>query len=58
MNNDIRSFVEKCDKCQRASPKFMKSAVQLHPIPVKSQVWHQVSQSIWCIDYNYKLIMN
>ena len=43
MNDEIRQFVQKCDKCQRMNPKFVKSNAKLHPIPVQAKVWHQVS---------------
>ena len=38
-NDDI---IEHCDKCQ-VNAKFTKSDTKLHPIPVPSKVWHQVS---------------
>ena len=43
MNGDIRDFVQRCDKCQRANPTFTKSNAKLHPIAVQSQVWHKVT---------------
>ena len=43
MNEEIRQFVQNCDKCQRMNAKFVKSNAKLHPIPVSAKVWHQVS---------------
>ena len=43
MNVEIREFVQSCDKCQKMNPKFNKVAATLRPVPVKAEVWHQVS---------------
>lgn len=43
MFKDIMSFVETCDKCQKTNPKLKKTVPSLHPIPVPSQAWKQVS---------------
>ena len=44
MGDDIRSFVRICDTCQRSNDaKFVKTDASLHPIPIKSRVWDQVS---------------
>ena len=42
MTEDIRLYVQQCDKCQRMNAKFTKSNAKLHPISVEPQVWHQV----------------
>ncbi|KAL5503515.1 hypothetical protein EMCRGX_G010476 [Ephydatia muelleri] len=43
MGDDIRSFVQICDTCQRSNDaKFVKTDASLHPIPIKSRVWDQV----------------
>ena len=39
MNEEIRQFVQNCDKCQRMNAKFVKSNAKLHPIPVSAKVW-------------------
>ena len=43
-DDDIRSFVRICDTCQSSNDaKFVKTDASLHPIPLKSRVWDQVS---------------
>ena len=43
-DDDIRSFVRICDTCQRSNDaRFVKTDASLHPIPIKSRVWDQVS---------------
>ena len=51
MNEEIRQFVQNCDKCQRMNTKFVKSNAKLHPIPVSAKVWHQVSCYFDCCMY-------
>ena len=43
MTDDIREYVQQCDKCQRMNAKFNKSNAKLHSVAVKPQVWHRVS---------------
>ena len=44
MGDDIRTFVKMCDICQRTNDaKFVRTDASLHPIPIKSRVWYQVS---------------
>ena len=38
----MRSYVSSCDRCQHTNPKLFKQPAQLHPIPVKAEVWHRV----------------
>eukprot|EP00731_Ephydatia_muelleri_P034765 Em0075g18a len=42
INEDIRIFVQHCEKCQRTNAKFSKSNAKLHPIVPMPNVWHQV----------------
>ena len=43
MNDDIKEYVKRCDKCQRVNAKIAKSGATFHPVPVSPNVWHQVS---------------
>ena len=56
MTDDIRLYVQQCDKCQRMNAKFIKSTAKLHPIAVEPRVWHQVSPTI-LLQYRCKYIM-
>ena len=49
MNEEIRQFVQNCDKCQRMNAKFVKSNAKLHLIPVPAKVWHQVSSLLFLL---------
>eukprot|EP00731_Ephydatia_muelleri_P007038 Em0003g1286a len=40
--NDIKEHVRTCDTCQRTNRKLRKASAELHPIPVRSEVWYQV----------------
>ena len=42
INEDIRIFVQHCEKCQRTNAKFSKSNAKLHPIVPMPNAWHQV----------------
>ena len=42
MTMEIKEYVRKCDVCQRVNDVFQKPSTELHPIPVKPEVWHQV----------------
>eukprot|EP00731_Ephydatia_muelleri_P032631 Em0024g175a len=42
MTNDIKEHIRTCDTCQRTNKKLSKASAELHPIPVRSEVWHQV----------------
>eukprot|EP00731_Ephydatia_muelleri_P031393 Em0022g907a len=42
MTNDIKEHIRTCDVCQRTNKKLSKASAELHPIPVRSEVWHQV----------------
>lgn len=47
--NDVEHYIRTCEACQRTNDvKFVKEAVPLHPIPVKSKVWNQASP-ICCV---------
>ena len=46
INEDIRIFVQHCDKCQRTNAKFSKSNAKLHPIVPIPNVWHQVGDFV------------
>ena len=48
MTEDIRSYVQTCQKCQRMNPKFQKSQSSLHPVQVQPKVWSQVSEGSTC----------
>ena len=43
MNAEIRAYIQVCDKCQGVNAKFTKANAKLHPIPVESKMWHQVT---------------
>ena len=49
MNEEIRQFVQNCDKCQRTNAKFVKSNTKLHPIPVSAKVWHSSELLFWLL---------
>ena len=51
---DIAEFVQKCEECQRMNANFIKSNAKLHPIPVKANVWHQVSSA--CISLSMSIV--
>ena len=38
--------VSSCDKCQWHNYKLKKASGELHPIPVKSKLWHQVGMDL------------
>ena len=42
MTNDIKEHVKMCDTCQRTNRKLRKASEEIHPIPVRSDVWYQV----------------
>ena len=43
MSNDIKNYIKLCDVCQRMNDvKFVKAKCELHPIPVKAEVWNMV----------------
>ena len=46
INEDIRIFVQHCDKCQRTNAKFSKSNAKLHPIVPMPNVWHLVGDFV------------
>ena len=44
---DVDDFVKTCVVCQSTNgAKFMKTAAPLHPIPIQTSVWHQVSSIV------------
>ncbi|HVX01002.1 MAG TPA: RNase H-like domain-containing protein, partial [Candidatus Babeliaceae bacterium] len=43
MKIEIAQYVAKCDTCQRVKAMHMKSAGQLHPLPVPSWKWDDIS---------------
>lgn len=46
MTSDVKKFIETCDICQRVNDKFTKPSVELHPIPVESEIWQQVCLAV------------
>ena len=42
MTKHIKEYVNTCEQCQKANPKMIKETAVLHPIPVKTEVWHQI----------------
>ena len=45
-------YVKNCETCQRINDaKFQKNSAPLHPIPVKSKVWNQVSLHVIIMYY-------
>eukprot|EP00731_Ephydatia_muelleri_P003894 Em0002g70a len=42
MVNDVKEYCKTCEKCQTANRKFDKFSAELHPIPVKDEVWHTI----------------
>ncbi len=52
MTGDIKRFVETCDVCQKVNDKFSKPPTKLRPIPIESEIWHQV----WSHVKNYMLL--
>ncbi|KAL5477394.1 hypothetical protein EMCRGX_G024189 [Ephydatia muelleri] len=42
MVNDVKEYCKTCEKCQKANRKFDKFSAELHPIPVKDEVWHTI----------------
>lgn len=52
MTGDIKRFVETCDVCQKVNDKFSKPPTKLRPIPIESEIWHQV----WSQVKNYMLL--
>jgi hypothetical protein len=43
MAKDVRSFTQSCVKCQYNKPRTQKLPGLLHPLPIPSQRWEQVS---------------
>ena len=35
-----------CDRCQRARPRFVKAAPEMHPLPVEATPWQQIDIDI------------
>eukprot|EP00731_Ephydatia_muelleri_P009172 Em0004g1510a len=46
MTNDVKEHVRTCDTCQRTNKRLIKASAELHPIPVRAQVWYQVGIDI------------
>jgi len=45
---DVQQHVQQCETCQTTNDaKFQKATAPLHPIPVKSKVWNQVTDAIF-----------
>ena len=42
MTKHIKEYVNTCEQCQKANPKMIKETAVLHPIPIKTEVWHQI----------------
>jgi len=38
--------VSSCDKCQKNNYKLKKASGELHPIPIKTTLWHQVGMDL------------
>ena len=47
INDDIRIFLQHCDKGHTTNAKFSKSNAKLHPIVPMPNVWHQVGDFMW-----------
>ena len=46
MWKDVEEYVRTCPTCQMTNDaKFQKAPAPLHPIAVKSKVWHQVNDN-------------
>jgi hypothetical protein len=43
MKIEIAGYVAKCDTCQRVKAVHMKTAGQLHPLPIPSWKWEEIS---------------
>ena len=42
--NDVKEYIRTCTVCQTTNDaKFAKQSASLHPIPVKPEVWRQVT---------------
>ena len=47
ISNDIKNYIKLYDICQRTNDaKFVKAGCELHPIPVKAEVWNMVKYFI------------
>eukprot|EP00731_Ephydatia_muelleri_P005086 Em0002g1262a len=42
MTKHIKEYVNTFEQCQKANPKMIKETAVLHPISVKTEVWHQI----------------
>ncbi len=43
MRNDIKKYIKGCDTCQRSKVQHGKKATPLHPLPVPSAPWEEIS---------------
>lgn len=43
MRNDIKKYIKGCDTCQRSKVQHGKKAAPLHPLPVPSAPWEEIS---------------
>ena len=56
MWKDVEEYIRMCPTCQMTNDvKFQKAPAPLHPIAVRSKVWHQASHMIIYTDHNYKM---
>lgn len=46
VQKDIKSYVATCERCQKSNPKLQKQPSNLHPIPVKPEVWQRIGIDI------------
>ena len=59
MWKDVEEYVRTCPTCQMTNDaKFQKAPAALHPIPVKSKVWHQVSHNSLKTNNNNKKLVS
>ncbi|CAK9299540.1 unnamed protein product [Gordionus sp. m RMFG-2023] len=42
MKNDVVTFINSCDTCQRCNTRFDKTTNELQSIPVRAKVWSQI----------------
>ena len=55
MYNDVDKYVASCEICQKNNPKIKKTVPSLHPIPVPSEAWKQVSNFKQSTDFDFRI---
>jgi hypothetical protein len=43
MKNDICTFIEKCDTCQRNNGEMVKPLGALQPLSIYAMIWNEIS---------------